>query len=124
MISVLTEPPSVTSNVSDLSLSGLNAPGAMMAERILILTKNHDDAVLSSELLGKRNLQSHLCADTMELTDQISQGVGVVILGGEVLSPTVVHHLKKVLSQQARCSTLPMIIITKHDYSSAMELFQ
>ena len=124
MISVLTEPPSVTSNVSDLSLSGLNAPGAMMAERILILTKNHDDAVLSSELLGKRNLQSHLCADTMELTDQISQGVGVVILGGEVLSPTGVHHLKKVLSQQARWSTLPMIIITKHDYSSAMELFQ
>jgi signal transduction histidine kinase len=124
MIPLVSDQVLAPSNVEDMSFSGLDVPGVKMAERILIFTKNHDDAVLSSELLGKRNLQCHLCADTMELTDQISQGVGVVILGGEVLSPTVVHHLKKVLSQQARWSTLPMIIITKHDYSSAMELFQ
>ncbi len=93
-------------------------------ERVLIVTKNPHDGILTLSLMGRINLTGKVCVDVDDLMNEINHGVGILIIDEETLSSKLVSQLKNALSQQDPWSSLPVVIITKQDYSNSLQLLQ
>ena len=118
------EPSASFSDVVRLMPSQVATSNSGAPERVLIVTKNPHDGILTLSLMGRINLTGKVCVDVDDLMNEINHGVGILIIDEETLSSKLVSQLKNALSQQDPWSSLPVVIITKQDYSNSLQLLQ
>ena len=87
-------------------------PLAAQETRILILAPTGNDARLTADFLTKAGLSPQLCRDISELTTEIRQGCGAILLAEEALAIASASGLAQELSRQPPWSDVPLVIIT------------
>jgi signal transduction histidine kinase/CheY-like chemotaxis protein len=118
------EPPASLTNGFGSMRSHVATSNSGAPERVLIVAKNPHDGILTLSLMGRINLTGKVCVNVDDLMNEINQGVGILIIDEETLSSKLVSQLKNILSQQDPWSSLPVVIITKQDYSNSLQLLQ
>ena len=81
-------------------------------QRILILAPTGRDAELTARFLADAALAPHVCATIDEVSEQMKQGAGVVLLTEESLTTRALGFLARSLMAQPRWSDIPIILLT------------
>jgi signal transduction histidine kinase/CheY-like chemotaxis protein len=79
-------------------------------ERVLILAPMGRDGALTRQFLGDAGVASTVCADGYELLSEMRDGVGVILLTEEALTPSFVTSLQAELTAQPPWSDIPLVI--------------
>ena len=80
-------------------------------ERIIVLAPRGRDAELMCRLFEENGLHCVPCQGDGELSDQIRQGAGVVLLTFEALTPAVMSTLMGLMEAQPPWSDLPLVLL-------------
>lgn len=81
-------------------------------ERVLIIAPVGQDAAAMAELFVSRGFVTQPCNGPSECVEQITAGVGVIVLTEEALEMAHVANLLDALKTQPKWSELPIIILT------------
>ena len=81
--------------------------------RVLLLLPTARDAALTHELLGRNAIDSHICASATELREELSRGVGVMLIGEECMPGGGAQVLAQHLDEQPHWSDLPVLVLTR-----------
>lgn len=89
-------------------------------ERVLLLTPTGRDAVLLSGTLREHGIGAAVGPDGRALASAIEAGAGAAIIAEEALSRDTVEAVAPVLSAQAPCSDLPILVLSSAGESTAI----
>lgn len=81
-------------------------------ERVLVLAPTSADRILSQTLLTEAGFDSYACCSLEELTEQMKQCVGAVVLTDDALARPNVEDLVKTLRDQPAWSDIPVLILS------------
>ncbi|HEV8256648.1 MAG TPA: ATP-binding protein [Casimicrobiaceae bacterium] len=96
-------------------------------ERVLVLAPTSTDAALSRSLLAEAGLACNVCADLREVSRDLVDGAGAILLTDEVIADRDIGHLVEVLRAQPTWSDVPILVLLSSGAESsaapqAMEL--
>ena len=91
----------------------MNQPVDVLDERILVLAPTGKDAALAVDLLRREGMCSLVCADLLDVADEIPRGAGALILAEEALLPRELPILVDALSRQPAWSDIPVLLLTR-----------
>jgi signal transduction histidine kinase len=94
-------------------------PGEAVEYRILIHAPVGKDARLIAELFGRAGIDSFVCADLAQLTGELAQGAGALLIGDEAITLEFLRVLKHFIDHQQGWSDLPLLIMTRRGAGSA-----
>ncbi len=80
-------------------------------ERVLVVAPTRGDAALTRSLLIGAGLECHICNDLIELTRNIGQGVGAILLTEEAQDASDAHVLVDALGAQPKWSDVPILML-------------
>jgi two-component system CheB/CheR fusion protein len=80
--------------------------------RVLMLTPNAQDAMLTQSLLGKAGLPIAVFSDVEKLRRAVAAGAGCLIVAEEAITELVHRTLVKLVAAQPPWSDLPLLILT------------
>ena len=83
-------------------------------QRVLVFAPIGRDGPASAELLRSTKLATRVCASLAELVDELSAGVGAVVVAEEGLFAKDTAGLTQWVARQAAWSDLPFIVLTSH----------
>ena len=83
-------------------------------QRVLVFAPIGRDGPASAELLRSTKLTTRVCASLAELVDELSAGVGAVVVAEEGLFAKDTAGLTQWVARQAAWSDLPFIVLTSH----------
>jgi hypothetical protein len=91
----------------------VNPPVDVLDERVLVLAPTGKDAALAVELLRREGMCSLVCADLLDVADEIPRGAGALMLAEEALMPRELPILADALSRQPAWSDIPVLLLTR-----------
>src|SRR5262245_25639300 len=80
-------------------------------DRVLVLAPTPADATLTQSILAEAGLGSHVCADLRELSHELTQGAGAVILTEEAFGRSDQQYLLDALENEPAWSDPPIILL-------------
>ncbi|HYZ83551.1 MAG TPA: PAS domain S-box protein, partial [Bryobacteraceae bacterium] len=80
--------------------------------RVLLLTPTGRDAALIAEALSRHRVITQACGDATELTREIANGAGAIMVAEEALTPASFSVLNDALQTQPPWSDLPLIVLS------------
>ncbi|MGY4302891.1 signal transduction histidine kinase/ActR/RegA family two-component response regulator [Bradyrhizobium sp. USDA 4369] len=83
-------------------------------QRVLVFAPIGRDGPASAELLRSTKLATRVCASLAEMVDELSAGVGAVVVAEEGLFAKDTAGLTQWVARQAAWSDLPFIVLTSH----------
>jgi signal transduction histidine kinase/ActR/RegA family two-component response regulator len=87
-------------------------------ERALVWAVGRD-ATLTGNFLSRAGFHPHLCQDAAELCQEITNGVGVLIMAGELLRSGANQQIRDVLAKQPPWSDIPVLVIATPPFAGA-----
>lgn len=82
-----------------------------MESRILIYAPTGKDGRLLGEVLRRAQMLCHVCANANETMDEMTKGVGAVIVADEALSIEFLKRIRLFLENQPSWSDLPFLVL-------------
>jgi PAS domain S-box-containing protein len=82
------------------------------AERVLVLAPTAADAALTQSILAEAFLTSYVCADLEELSRELSNGAGAVLLTDSVLARGDHQCLVEALQREPAWSDMPILLLS------------
>jgi len=96
--------------------------------RVLVLAPFGRDARVISDVLGARQIHTHICIDTVELTGELGKDSAATVLTEESLSDELLSALRTMLASQPPWSDYPFVVLaarsTVHRTSRAQSALQ
>jgi signal transduction histidine kinase len=92
---------------------------ALIDRRTLVHAPVGRDAELTDEVLRRAELPCHVCADLVQLSDELQGGAGAIILTEEVLDRPGLRVLARALEQQPAWSDIPVLVFAGGEQSRA-----
>mgnify|MGYP003583352570 FL=1 len=86
--------------------------------RVLLRTATSKDAQVASAVLERAQLHAHACADMAELTHELAQGAGALLVAEEVLTVAAIAQLKSALEVQGPWSDVPLLVLARQGADS------
>ena len=93
-------------------------------QRVLVFAPIGRDGPASAELLRSTKLATRVCASLAELVDELSAGVGAVVVAEEGLFAKDTAGLTQWVARQAAWSDLPFIVLTSHREQPAVAVWR
>jgi PAS domain S-box-containing protein len=90
------------------------------AERVLVLAPTAADAALTQSILAEAFLTSYVCADFEELSRELGNGAGAVLLTDSVLSRGDQQCLVETLQREPAWSDLPILLLSSSSADSPL----
>ena len=87
----------------------MSGPG----QRVLVLPPTRRDGEVTLSLLGQAGLGGMVCATPAELSAQVAQGVGVILLTEAALCDPAMEELLAVLALQPAWSDVPIVVLAR-----------
>jgi signal transduction histidine kinase len=84
------------------------------AERTLILAPRGRDAAVAKDILRDAHLQAHICADLLDLAQEILRGAEVAIVTEESTRGPYGRPLLEWIASQQPWSDFPFVVLTRH----------
>jgi signal transduction histidine kinase len=81
-------------------------------ERVLILAPTGGDAPLACEVLARPGILAESAGNLAELCSKMKEGVGVILIAEEAITPDNVSLLQQSLTEQEPWSDVPIILMT------------
>jgi signal transduction histidine kinase/ActR/RegA family two-component response regulator len=94
-------------------LSG--APISLLENRVLVLVPPGPDFRKAFEYLSADGLEIEICGDIEELCHEVQQGVGVLVMAGDVLAPAGMQCLIDALGHQPAWSDIPIVVFAREE---------
>ena len=90
------------------------APHVVSASRALVLAAQGRDAQVATSMLREGGIEALSCASVRDLTQQLSDDVGFVVVAEEALRSADLKGLAQWIETQPEWSDLPFIVLTHH----------
>jgi two-component system, sensor histidine kinase len=99
----------------------MNPPSRQLAElRVLLLLPTLRDAELSAGMLLKAGVASWRCGSLVQLTQELAQGAGAILIAEEALTRDDSECLKLWLDAQPPWSDLPIVMLARYGADSTV----
>lgn len=80
------------------------------ADRVLLLAPHGRDSEVACRILEQAGIECHICGDMNDLCNEISKGVGALLIATEAVPPGAAQQLTEVLAKQGEWSEIPVLI--------------
>ncbi|GAB1596897.1 hybrid sensor histidine kinase/response regulator [Lysobacter claricitrinus] len=89
-----------------------------IANRLLLLLPTRRDCLLTAEVLGRDNIETHPCSSTAELERELQRGAGGVFVCEELLAAGAHAVIARAVQRQPPWSDLPVLILAREGSDS------
>ena len=89
-----------------------------MENRVLVYAPTGKDGKLISKVLERADLDCYVCSSSDELIDELSKGVGTMLVADEALTTDFLRSITRYLKQQQAWSDLPVLVLSKRGLDS------
>jgi signal transduction histidine kinase len=86
--------------------------------RVLLRTATAKDALMTTDVLGRAGIESHVCADLRQVVAELREGAGTLLLAEEILAEEGSAELIQLLTTQPQWSDLPVLVLARQGANS------
>ena len=95
---------------------------SLLENRVLIVAPVGRDAQLTERLLSEAAFQCRVCSGVADLKEQLGEGVGLVLLSEEALTPPLIEVISRYRDAQPDWSELPLLLFVDAQHGRATQL--